>query len=356
MAKIKLSGRKLCTTGRKLSVCGCGGETGPFPWPTGTDIWLVGSPCSWAGNTDKPIIARASNIASSPAYSGGTLPYPCSAGSAYNATAGRQVCAVFRYNGPTLVLTESEWGTGNYYPVTSIDWGWTPRECCTCSDSIGGPCDSMAYGPNPFAFPDNLPDGIAITISIPKTKGSWNPLSSACEYRCCCSMPGNGQTQTRTVTATFTARADYADGSYVSTTYTYNISGTFYTTDDVLAGTEVRTTTTYYATANPPYTETGTVTNEVGLTWPSCGSWLKALVADVYGGNPNATGTFVLACGSSSYNAAWDYNEGGTHYYGTASGSETITSSGTCAAECNNAAPCPGGASILDELDQALFS
>lgn len=29
MAKLKLSGRKLCTTGRKLSVCGCGGGPGP---------------------------------------------------------------------------------------------------------------------------------------------------------------------------------------------------------------------------------------------------------------------------------------------------------------------------------------
>lgn len=29
MAKLKLSGRKLCTTGRKLSVCGCGGGGGP---------------------------------------------------------------------------------------------------------------------------------------------------------------------------------------------------------------------------------------------------------------------------------------------------------------------------------------
>lgn len=358
-ARVGSSGGVRATNAQgKCPTCGCGGGGGPFTWPTSG--WIVGTPCASTIGTDKPVIFRASILASSPLLSGGALPFGCFAEQFYNATLGKYGCAVFSYNGTVLTLTEAE-ATGGTYNVATTSWGggYNPRDCCYCAGSTAEAyCGLTDYTDTSFSDPGhplNYAD-VPITFAIPQIRDGWN-AGAACIYRCCCPQPGDGRTVTHSLSFVYDAHTVYPAGSSIKRfdrREEVSGSGTMLSMSDTVTYTRDITSIT---TFDDDSTSGGTVSDTLDGPAGACQPHAILMANFVTKGPYNqSTGTITIGCNSFSMNVSWDYYEvDGTHQYGSIVVTETITRAGDCDGECANAPGCVSGEAMFALIGDMLF-
>jgi hypothetical protein len=353
----KVSGRTRRYNSSGQAPCCCGGE-GPGTWPTSG--WIVGTPCPLSVGADKPVIMRASDLTTSPLWTGTGLPFTCFTEKFYNSTLGQEGCATFTTASTVLTLTEAQASSGDYYQATTTSGlGYEPFDCCSCTDGLfPQPCESGGYTAGEFEIPGNAFNyaNIPVTFAIPSVKESW-AAGAGCVYRCCCPVPGSGRTESHDLLVEYEGHVTYAPGhpsfkqfdEYITVSGSGTLAAAF---DQITYG----STRTVSNTLLDDSVTGGTTTSEINRGFENC----RAHCVSTGGGVPKApdeaTGTITISCDSFSMSATWDYfNVAGDRIYGSITMIETITRSGDCSAQCANAAGCVSGAAMFALIGDMLY-
>lgn len=353
----KVSGQTRRYNSSGLAPCCCGG-TGPGTWPTSG--WIVGTPCPSSIGSDKPIIMRASDLATSPLWSGSGLPFNCFTERFYNATLNATGCATFSTSSSVLTLTEAQASSGNYYQVSSSSGlGYNPYDCCSCTATLTPqPCYTGGYSPGAFTAPGNalLYANVPVTFAIPSVKESWSP-GATCFYRCCCPIPGDGRTEFHDVLMSYeihTTFAAHPSFKQVDRYETISGSGTLAAPfDQISYGRTITNTTTF----TDDSTTTGTSSDSLFVGFTGCSAHCVSLAAYMSKAPFNeATGTITIGCDSFAMSLTWDFiNGGGDRIYGSLTMIETIVRVGDCSAQCANSQGCVSGAAMFSLIGDMLY-
>jgi hypothetical protein len=341
--KLKLSGRKLCTTGRKLAVCGCGQGT----WPNSG--WIVGTPCKPELVANRPIVLSVASIrAYLLATYGSETPADVSCVVATASTNIGPVCARF---GPGMPVVTGTLGT---YVASGI-----VENCCTCGycrNNVSFNVFQTQLGNVSVTLPTAL---CCLPQSLPGDV--WRNVGTA-QYNSVRSGEVDGTRYTGVITASFSWDESVADGAG-QILIPFTLTNTYeYTYPDNSTETQVTQTSQALILQVTPATFkngwylTGDGSGGFALNFLSLEQLLAGYLRTAATPNVNnsaMSGSVTVTCDSIAFSMTRPVADGSE----TWTGSERWTPSNTrgCGPRCGALVASPP-TSLAAALDAALFS